>query len=81
MVKAMQTVITSKYQTTIPKAIREKLRLSINDTIEWTVENGKIMIVPIQKNFLKYKNAVKTGGGNIEEDIELSRKRRIERYR
>lgn len=76
----MRTVITSKYQTTIPKAIREDLRLSINDTIEWKVENGRIVVVPMQKNFLNFRNTVKTGGGNIEDDIKLSRKRRAERY-
>ena len=76
----MRTVITSKFQTTIPKAIRENLRLSINDTIEWKVENGRIVGVPMQKNFLKFKNSVKTGGGNIEDDIKLSRKRRADRY-
>lgn len=76
----MRTVITSKYQTTIPKAIREDLELSINDTIEWKVENGRIVVVPMQKNFLKFINTVKTGGGNIEDDIKLSRKRRAERY-
>ncbi len=76
----MRTVITSKYQTTIPKAIREDLGLSINDTIEWKVENGRIVGLPMQKNFLEFKNTVKTGGGNIENDIKLSRKRRAERY-
>ena len=76
----MRTVITSKYQTTIPKAIREDLGLSINDTIEWKVENGRIVGLPMQKNFLEFKNTVKTGSGNIENDIKLSRKRRAERY-
>jgi len=76
----MRTTITSKYQTTIPKAIREDLNISINDTLEWNVENGKIVVLPMQKNFLKFKNAVKTGSGDIENDIKLSRKRRSERY-
>ena len=76
----MRTIITSKYQTTIPKAIREDLGLSINDTIEWKVENGRIVGVPMQKNFLKFKNTVKTGTGNIEDDIKLSRKLRAGRY-
>lgn len=76
----MRTVITSKYQTTIPKSIREDLNISINDTLEWKVENGRIVVMPMQKNFLKYRNTVKTGSGNIEDDIKLSRKRRAERY-
>ena len=76
----MRTTITSKYQTTIPKAVREDLSLSIHDTLEWNVENGKIVVLPMQKNFLKFRNAVKTGSGDIENDIKLSRKRRTERY-
>ncbi|MBW2596556.1 MAG: AbrB/MazE/SpoVT family DNA-binding domain-containing protein [Deltaproteobacteria bacterium] len=76
----MRTTITSKYQTTIPKTIREDLNISINDTLEWNVENGKIVVLPMQKNFLKFRNAVKTGSGDIENDIKLSRKRRTERY-
>jgi len=76
----MRTVITSKYQTTIPKAIRENLNLSINDALEWRVENGKIVVLPTQKNFLKFRNSVKTGSGDIKNDIKLSVKRRTERY-
>lgn len=76
----MQTVITSKYQTTIPKAIRENLNLSINDALEWKVENGKIVVLPTQKNFLQFRNTVKTGSGDIENDIKLSIKRRTEKY-
>ena len=76
----MRTTITSKYQTTIPKAVREDLRLSIHDTLEWNVENGKIVVLPMQKNFLKFRNAVKTGSGNIENDIKLSIKQRLKKY-
>ena len=76
----MRTVITSKYQTTIPKPIREDLDISIHDTLEWKVENGRILVLPMQKNFLKFRNSVKTGSGNIDEDIKLSRKRRAKRY-
>jgi AbrB family looped-hinge helix DNA binding protein len=76
----MRTIITSKYQTTIPKAIRENLSLSINDSLEWKVENGKILVLPTQKNFLKFKNAIKTGSGDIKKDIKLSIKRRTEKY-
>ncbi len=76
----MRTVITSKYQTTIPKAIRENLSLSINDALEWKVENGKILVLPTQKNFLNFINANKTGSGYIKNDIKLSIKRRTERY-
>ena len=65
----MQSVITSKFQTTIPKAVRERLKLSVHDTLEWRVERGKIVVFPAQKEFLKFKNRIKTGPGKIEDDI------------
>ena len=76
----MQSVITSKFQTTIPKKVRESLKLTINDTLEWKTQRGKIVVTPVQKRFLSYKNAIKTGTGKIEEDIILSRDRRIEKF-
>jgi AbrB family looped-hinge helix DNA binding protein len=77
----MQSVITSKFQTTIPKAVREHLKLSIHDNLEWRVDQGRIVVLPVQKRFLEYRNLIKTGPGKIDEDVKLARKRRIGRYR
>jgi len=77
----MQSTITSKFQTTIPKAIRENLSLGVSDTLEWKVDHGKIIVAPKQKNFLKYQNKVKVGKGDIEADISLARELRLEEYR
>ncbi|MCI5140409.1 MAG: AbrB/MazE/SpoVT family DNA-binding domain-containing protein [Candidatus Electrothrix sp. ATG1] len=77
----MQTVITSKFQTTIPKKIREKLMLSVKDTLDWKVVNGRIIVSPMQTDFLKHKNSVRIGPGDISEDIQAARKTRAERYR
>ena len=76
----MQSVITSKFQTTIPKAIRENLGLSVKDALEWKVENGKVVLYPAKRTFLKYRNAVKTGRGDITADIELAQTLRMEKY-
>ncbi|UCD77548.1 MAG: AbrB/MazE/SpoVT family DNA-binding domain-containing protein [Desulfobacterales bacterium] len=77
----MQSVITSKYQTTIPKDVRDRLKLSVHDTLEWKIEEGKIVILPVQKEFLKYKNRIHTGPGKIENDIKKARQSRLEKYR
>ena len=77
----MQSVITSKFQTTIPKDVRERLKLSIRDTLEWKIDRGKIVVLPVQKKFLEYRNKIKTGPGKIEEDIKQARKQRVEKYR
>ena len=73
----MQTLITSKFQTTIPKAIREKLLLSVNDTLDWQIENGRIVVSPVQVDFLKHRNSVRTGTGDIAEDIQAARKMQV----
>ena len=77
----MQSVITSKFQTTIPKDVRERLKLSIRDTLEWKIDRGKIVVLPVQKKFLEYRNKIKTGPGKIADDIEQARKRRVGKYR
>ena len=77
----MQSVITSKFRTTIPKKVRERLNLSVYDTLEWKVDRGKIVVLPVQKKFLDYRNKIKTGPGKIEEDIKQARKQRVEKYR
>lgn len=77
----MQSTITSKFQTTIPKAIRENLSLAVNDTLEWKVDHGKIIVAPKHKKFLKYQNKVKVGKGDIEADITLARDLRLEDHR
>ena len=77
----MQSVITSKFQTTIPKAVRENLKLSVQDALEWKIERGKVIVYPAQKKFLQHKNTVKTGNGDISADIELARTMRMEKYR
>lgn len=76
----MKSAITSKFQTTIPKVVREILKLSINDTLEWKIERGRAMVFPLNKPFLKYRNAVKTGAGNIARDIRLARERRMKDF-
>ncbi|RPH48308.1 MAG: AbrB/MazE/SpoVT family DNA-binding domain-containing protein [Desulfobacteraceae bacterium] len=76
----MQSVITSKYQTTIPKAIRENMGLSIKDALDWKVKRGKIIISPAKLNFLKYRNTIKMGPGDIAGDIEVARNLRVKKY-
>jgi len=77
----MQSIITSKYQTTIPKAIRDNIGLSVKDALDWKVERGRVIVSPAKQNFLKYRNSIKTGTGNIAGDIEVARNLRMEKYR
>ncbi len=76
----MKSTITSKYQVTIPKQIRNKLKLSVSDTIEWRIEENEAVIKPLKKPILKYRGTVKTGPGDIREDIEAAVRARIADY-
>ena len=75
----MQTVITSKFQTTIPKKIREQLSLSVSDALEWKIEDGRIIVTSPQADFLKYKNSIHVGAGDIQDDIAQARKKQAGR--
>lgn len=77
----MHSLITSKYQITIPKGVREKLKLSVHDALEWKIEDGKAVVYPVQKRFLQYRNSVQVGPGEIRADIEAARANLAEKYR
>jgi AbrB family looped-hinge helix DNA binding protein len=77
----MNSTVTAKYQTTIPKAVREKLGISINDALEWTVEQGKATVLPVHNDFLRYRGSVTMGAGDIAVDIQSAREHRTEKYR
>jgi len=76
----MISKITSKYQTTIPKKVRNKFKLQVADTIEWKIEDDKVIIEPSEKPFLKYKAFIKVQPGNTKDDIIKARQLRTERY-
>lgn len=40
--------VKRNFQLTIPQALRDKLRLAVGDYVEADIENGKIVIRPVQ---------------------------------
>jgi len=77
----MRSIITSKYQTTIPKAVRDTLKLSVHDAVEWRIDAGVAIVSPTQVAFLSRKGCIKTGKGDIAADIGEARRQRSERRR
>ena len=71
----MRSKITDKFQTTIHREIREKLKISRNDYIEWKLEKGVVIVTPVNKPFLKMKGIIKVGKGSIKKDIQNARER------
>ncbi|MEI6215011.1 MAG: AbrB/MazE/SpoVT family DNA-binding domain-containing protein [Desulfuromonadales bacterium] len=77
----MNSTVTAKYQTTIPKAVRDQLGIAINDALEWIVEKGKVVVYPVHSNFTSYRGSVKTGAGDITSDIQSAREKRMGKFR
>lgn len=54
-----KSVLTKKYQITIPKKIREFLRINRGDTVKFIIEDNEVKIKPvkskIEENFGKVK--------------------------
>ncbi|EMY77259.1 transcriptional regulator, AbrB family [Leptospira weilii serovar Ranarum str. ICFT] len=76
----LRSKITSKYQITIPKEIREFLKLSMEDVIEWSIDEQGIHIESANKPFLKYKGFFSAGSVDVKEDIKKAWEARAKRY-
>lgn len=77
----MNSMVTVKYQTTIPKIVRERLGIRVNDAIEWRILKGKAVVVRVRPGFLLHQNTVQVGKGDIRSDLEAARAGRVEKYR
>ena len=55
----MIATLTSKGQITLPKKVREKLRLKAGDKLEFLVhENGSVELFPVTSSLTKLKGMV-----------------------
>jgi len=44
-----ETVVTRKFQITIPKVIREKLKIKVGDRLLISIQDDKIILKPIRE--------------------------------
>ena len=54
------SVLTKKWQTTIPKDIRNFLNLEPNDKILYQVEGKRVILKPLKGNILDLRGSVAT---------------------
>lgn len=54
----LQSVITRKGQTTIPKEIREFLKLKPNDKLFYIVEEDRVVLKPLHGDILELRGSV-----------------------
>jgi AbrB family looped-hinge helix DNA binding protein len=76
-----QSKITAKYQVTIPREVRDRLKLKVADAIVWNERDGNIYITAAEFPFAKYKGVIKVGRGDIGKDIEKARDAMADRLR
>lgn len=71
-----KSTLTSKYQTTVPKEVREKLGLGPQDVLRWEVVAGAAHVTAASTAFLKRRGSIAVGSGSPVEDIRQARARR-----
>lgn len=54
------SVLTRKWQTTIPKDVRNFLELKPNDKILYVIEGKRVILKPIKGNILDLRGSVAT---------------------
>lgn len=65
----LRSIITSKYQITIPKEIRDSLKLTKEDVIEWSIDDKGIHIESANKQFLKYNGILNEVSSDFKSDV------------
>ena len=69
----IKSTVTSKGQTTIPKKIREFLKINPNDRLLYLLEDGKVILRAIHGDILELRGSVPGEGKSSDlEDVRAS---------
>lgn len=68
-----KSTITVKYQTTVPKEVREKLGVGPADVLLWEVVRDHVRVMASGRAFLDLRGSFKVGPGNPVEDVRRAR--------
>jgi AbrB family looped-hinge helix DNA binding protein len=75
-VEVPKSTITSKHQTTVPKAVRERLGVGPGDVLRWEIVGGTVELTAADRAFLKRCGMIRTGPGSVVEDVKRARRLR-----
>lgn len=70
-----KSTITVKYQTTVPKEVRQKLGVGPNDALHWEVLGDHVRVTASSRAFLDLCGSFKVGPGDPVEDVKRARER------
>lgn len=68
--------ITTKNQTTVPKEIREELGVGPSDVLHWEVVSGAARVTVADRKFLQRQGSIEVGPGSVVEDVRRARRMR-----
>jgi bifunctional DNA-binding transcriptional regulator/antitoxin component of YhaV-PrlF toxin-antitoxin module len=68
-----KSTITVKYQTTVPKEVREKLHVGPSDVLQWEVVGNHVQVTASSRAFLDLRGSIKVGPGDPVEDVRRAR--------
>ncbi len=68
-----KSTITSKYQTTIPREVREKLGVGPQDVLQWEIRGTQVQVKVADTAFLRRRGTIKAGPGSVVEDVRRAR--------
>ncbi|MEA2602922.1 MAG: hypothetical protein QOF89_3914 [Acidobacteriota bacterium] len=68
-----KSTLTVKYQTTVPKEVREKLGAEPSDVLQWEVVGDHARVTVAHPEFEGLQGRFKVGPGNPVEDVRRAR--------
>lgn len=72
------STITSKHQTTVPKEIRERLKLAPGDVLHWELRDGEVRVSAEPPAFFARQGSIRIGRGSVVADVRRARSLRGE---
>lgn len=69
-----ESTITVKFQTTVPKEIREKLGVGPGDVLKWEILGDHVQVATAESAFLLREGRIKVGPGDPVKDVQKARK-------
>jgi bifunctional DNA-binding transcriptional regulator/antitoxin component of YhaV-PrlF toxin-antitoxin module len=68
------STITSKFQTTVPREVRRRLKLVRNAVLDWNVEGGRAVVTPREPRLLAHAGRIKVGKGSFRAERDAARR-------